>query len=217
VNKKSNLIQPPLSEIVANELKRRIWEGEIEFGDRLMEPNLSADLGVSRSSLREALQLLEHEGLVVSAPRRGTFVNKFEKKDLKEIYEARLFIEVYAFEKAVQNIKEEDIKELEAKVQQMKESIQGNKWDEILNLDLEFHAYVVNLCNNATMIKFYNLILVQIRTFLSRLSRHYSNLESLYQEHKEMLEAIKTRDEKVVKEKVVEHIQDAGMRLFGEK
>ncbi|RAS72790.1 GntR family transcriptional regulator [Priestia endophytica] len=217
MNKKTNLIQPPLSEIVANELKRRIWEGEIEFGDRLMEPDLSANLGVSRSSLREALQLLEHEGLVVSAPRRGTFVNKFEKKDLKEIYEARLLIEVYAFEKAVQNIKEEDIKELESKVQRMKESIQGGKWDEILNLDLEFHAYVVNLCNNATMIKFYNLILVQIRTFLSRLSRHYPNLESLYEEHKEMLEAIKTRDEKVVKEKVIEHIQDAGMRLFGEK
>lgn len=215
MNKKSNVIQPPLSEIVANELKRRIWEGEIEFGDRLMEPDLSADLGVSRSSLREALQLLEHEGLVVSAPRRGTFVNKFEKKDLQDIYEARLFIEVYAFERAIGNMKEEHINELEAKVRLMEAKVKDDKPDELLNLDLELHEYVVNLCDNAIMIKFYSLILIQIRTFLSRLSDHYSNLESLYLEHKELLEIIKTRDEKLVKQKVIEHIEDAGRRLFG--
>ncbi|OLQ51216.1 hypothetical protein BHT94_20845 [Bacillus licheniformis] len=213
VNKKKNL-QPPLSQIIADELKERIWQGEIQFGERLMEPDLSTELGVSRSSLREAFQMLQHEGIVDITPRKGTFVKKFETTHLQEIYDARLLLEEYSFIRAIRNIKQVHIDKLEKYLRLMKNEINDGNWEGILKLDLDFHEYVVSLCENDLIVKFYSLIIVQIRTFLSRLSLYYDDPNTLYEEHLELLEAIKTRNEEIVKQKIIEHIEDAGKRLF---
>lgn len=213
MNKKKNL-QPPLSQIIADELKERIWQGEIQFGERLMEPDLSTELGVSRSSLREAFQMLQHEGIVDITPRKGTFVKKFETTHLQEIYDARLLLEEYSFIRAIRNIKQVHIDKLEKYLRLMKNEINDGNWEGILKLDLDFHEYVVSLCENDLIVKFYSLIIVQIRTFLSRLSLYYDDPNTLYEEHLELLEAIKTRNEEIVKQKIIEHIEDAGKRLF---
>ncbi len=205
-----------LSHFIADEIRRRIWEREIDFGERLLEPDLSAEFAVSRGSLREALQILEHEGLVVIKPRKGTFVATFTDKDLHEIYEARLLLEVFAFTNAVPQLKESDIQYLESIKQAMYER-HDDKWIELVNLDLEFHSYVVNLCRNERIIKFYKTIQIQIRTFLTRLAEHYVDRKTLYAEHVELLEAIKTKDLPLVEQKVREHIEDGVQRLFGQK
>lgn len=212
---KNVIQQKPLSHFVADELRRRILEVEIPFGQRLLEPELSSEFGVSRSSLREALQILEHEGLVISRPRKGTFVASFTNDDLREIYEARLLLEVYAFVKAVPYLKDNDISYLESIINLMKKSINEQKWNGLLDNDLKFHKYMVNLCGNSRIISFYNLIQIQIRAFLVRLSGYYSERKFLYDEHLELLEAIKTKDLEVVENKVREHIEDAGNRIFG--
>lgn len=206
--------QSSLSEMVANQMRRMIWDGELPFGERLLEPDLSSRFGVSRSSLREALQILEHEGLVKSEPRKGAHVSTFTEQDLREIYECRLTIEIDASLKALNNMNDQDIQHLESIIDEMKLRIDDEKWTDLLDLDLKFHAHLVNLCGNSRLIHFYQLIQIQIRTFLSRLSNHYDDRNALYLEHYELMAAIKTKNPQSVESMLREHIIDAGKRLF---
>jgi DNA-binding GntR family transcriptional regulator len=210
----TSIKQSSLSEMVANQMRRMIWDGELPFGERLLEPDLSSRFGVSRSSLREALQVLEYEGLVKSEPRKGAHVSTFTDEDLREIYECRLTIEIDASLKALKYMTDHDIEQLESIVDEMKLRIDDEKWTDLLNLDLKFHSYLVSLCGNSRLIHFYQLIQIQIRTFLSRLSNHYTDRNSLYLEHQELLAAIKTKDSATTERVLREHINDAGNRLF---
>ena len=140
-------------------------------------------------------------------PRKGTFVATFTEKDLHAIYEARVLLEVFAFVNAIPQIKDRDLRHLESILKSMHEQIHLEKWNELLNLDLEFHAYIVNLCQNDRIIKFYNTIQIQILTLLTRLSDHVDR-RTFYNDHFELLEVIKSRNPILIEQQVREHIQD---------
>lgn len=207
--------QQPLSHAIADELRKQIWSGEVKFGDRLLEADLSAEMEISRSSLREALQILEYEGLVVDRARKGTFVTEFTSEDMREINEIRLLLEVPALVNAVKYLDEEQINELDDMVELMKEKIDEGDWYSLFDLDMAFHLYLVNSCGNSRIIKIYNIIQVQIRTFLSKLGDYYAdNKEQFLEEHKDLLKAIRTKDLEVVDKTATEHIKFASGNIL---
>lgn len=73
----------PLREVVFHTLRKAIIQGELQPGERLMEVTLANKLGVSRTPVREAIRMLELEGLVVMIPRKGAEVAKITVRDLK--------------------------------------------------------------------------------------------------------------------------------------
>ena len=78
----------PLRDVVFNTLRQAILRGELKPGERLMEIALSQRLGVSRTPVREAIRMLEQEGLVIMIPRKGAQVAEISEKDVKEFEEA---------------------------------------------------------------------------------------------------------------------------------
>ena len=150
VNNNSRAIKrKSLSQIVADELRKRIWTGELTFGERLLEADLSSELDISRSSLREAMQTLEYEGLVVNKARKGTFVYNFTKHDMKEINELRYLIEIPALIKTVSHITDHDIEYLKQLLDDMTRLLEEENWYKLFNLDMTFHLTLVNLCGNS--------------------------------------------------------------------
>src|SRR5690625_4318336 len=115
------IVQKPLSELIADELKRRIWNKELEYGERLLETELAEVYDVSRSTIREALRILESEELIISKARKGTYVATFTKKDLQEINELRILLEAGAFLQALPKLEKKHFKELEKIIGKMKE------------------------------------------------------------------------------------------------
>src|SRR5690625_3343260 len=87
------ILQQPLSELIAVQLRKKIWNNELLFGERLLETELAEQFDVSRSTIREALRILEIEELVVSKARKGTYVATFSEQDIAEIIELRMIIE----------------------------------------------------------------------------------------------------------------------------
>ena len=79
----------PLRDVVFHTLRKSILRGHLKPDERLMEIKLSEELGVSRTPIREAIRMLQLEGLVVNVPRKGTTVAKITEKDLKEVLELR--------------------------------------------------------------------------------------------------------------------------------
>ena len=80
----------PLREVVFKTLRNAIVHGEFEPGERLMEVTLAKRLGVSRTPVREAMRMLELEGLVVMIPRRGAEVARITAKDLRSGWRLRI-------------------------------------------------------------------------------------------------------------------------------
>ncbi|MBP1970094.1 DNA-binding GntR family transcriptional regulator [Virgibacillus natechei] len=217
VDEDTFILQKPLSELIAEQLRQRIWDREVEFGERLLEVELAETFEVSRSTLREALKILEQEGLVISKARKGTYVAQFSNKDLEEIIEFRKLIEAHAFTDALPYLKADQFEDLKGIITQMKSEVTNKNWNQLFDLDMQFHSYIVNLSGNSRIIKIYDSIQVQIRAYLVHLDQYYSSPQAFYDEHKELLDALLTKDVQIVKERVRDHIAYVGENLLGVK
>ncbi|GGJ87525.1 GntR family transcriptional regulator [Lentibacillus kapialis] len=212
----SAIMQKPLSELIADELKQKIWNEDIQFGERLLETELAEHYDVSRSTIREALKMLESEALVVSQARKGTYVADFTNKDADEMIELRTLLESHAFMQAMPRLENEHIQKLDEIVRQMKERADKSDWSGLFDLDMQFHSYVVTLCGNTRIIKIYDSLQVQIRTFLMHLDRYYSSPQAFYEEHRQLLEALVSNDVHTVNGRVREHIKYVETKLLGQ-
>src|SRR5699024_3923475 len=209
----TGIVQKPLSELIAEQMKGKIWNQEIDFGERLLESDLAEYFDVSRSTIREALRILENEELIISKARKGTYVADFSQKDRDEIIELRILLESHAFRQAVVHMETEHFNELEKIVENMKREAEQKNWNHMFDLDMQFHGYVVELSDNSRLIKFYNSIQVHIRTLLVHLDQYYPSHEAFYDEHKQLLEVLKTKDPIQVTEQVQDHIVFIGKKI----
>ncbi|GAA0590564.1 GntR family transcriptional regulator [Virgibacillus siamensis] len=209
------IVQKPLSELIADQLKKDIWSESIKFGDRLLETDLAEHFDVSRSTIREAFKILETEELIVSKARKGTYVADFTEQDLNEIIELRTLIESQAFKKAMPKLDEQQLEKLKKITEQMKIKADEHDWNGLFDLDMEFHSFVVNLCGNARIVRIYNSLQVQIRTFLMHLDQYYSSPQSFYREHEELLQTLISKDKDAVVKRVSNHIEYVEEKLLG--
>ena len=83
----------PLRDVVATEMRRLILDGTLRPGERLIEDRLAEQLGVSRNPVREAIRVLEGEGFLDVAARRGSFVATLSAKQAADLFEIRLVLE----------------------------------------------------------------------------------------------------------------------------
>lgn len=210
-----SLIQKPLSELIADEIKQWIWNKDLDYGERLLETDLAEKFDVSRSTIREAFKILEGEELIISKARKGTYVATFTEKDLVEINELRTLLEARAFLQALPKLEEKHFNDLENIIEKMEQGVKRKDWNELFNLDMTFHRYLMDLSDNSRILKIYDSLQVQIRTALMHLDEYYSSFDAFYQEHKELLDILKTKDADKVKESIINHIGYVEEKLLG--
>ena len=136
-----------LKENIAEVLTEAIFSGKLKPGERLNESQLARDLKVSRAPIREALQHLQEQGLVMNSPRRGMFVVLLEDDDITKINGVRLILEAEAFRLARARMTKAD----EAKLLQMLERLEKseNATPAVrARYDFDFHRAVWNLTGN---------------------------------------------------------------------
>ena len=102
----------PLRDSVYNKLRQAILTGELPAGERLMEVHLGDKLGVSRTPIREAIRMLELEGLVTMIPRKGAMVSQITEKNMSDVLEVRRALDILCVQLACERITPEVIDEL---------------------------------------------------------------------------------------------------------
>ena len=102
----------PLRDVVFRTLRQAILTGEMKPGERLLEIHLANKLGVSRTPIREAIRMLELEGLVIMVPRRGAQVAQITEKSMSDVLEVRCALDELAVELACERITDEEKSEL---------------------------------------------------------------------------------------------------------
>jgi DNA-binding GntR family transcriptional regulator len=175
---------------VAGVLRERIARGALRPGSRLIELDISRELGVSRSPVREALLRLAEEGLVEILPYRGAMVVPLDKARLTELLEFRLALEHFALERLVERADPASIARLHERVKVLRDAIGRGDRDAAIDADLVMHREMIALAGNALVERAYESLIVQIRLYIDVTSAHYERAEDLAIEHDAFLRAV---------------------------
>lgn len=185
------------TQTVVSHLRDRIITGDLAPGQRLNETLLASALGLSRPPLREALRILEAERLVVSVPRKSTYVTESSQKDFEEISEARLMIECYSIDllqkKGVKNFSSLDAAVSESSMAGIKSPDDSMEVLRYLRVFADFHLKLVELTGNPRLIQFHQSILNSLcRYQFTYFSRRSSQI--LLNEHRLIMDYLKAGD-----------------------
>ena len=147
----ANLSKDTLRNKVAAEIFEAIVSGNIQPGERILEEKLAKELGISKTTLREALQKLDHQGLVTKYERRGTFVTKLRPEDIGEAYEVRLLLEPHAAVLAHERMEPGRLSELKSLLEQVQEAGARGDFVRVFERDALFHQVIWRQSGNALL------------------------------------------------------------------
>jgi DNA-binding GntR family transcriptional regulator len=182
-----------LRQEISDILREAIWEGTLKPGHRLNEQWLSGQLGVSRPPLREAIRVLEQEGLVVSTPRRGAFVRNLTGDDIFEIYAVRCALEGMAAELLMDHSSPEVLDELEHMIDRV-ESVPGGDLRAIIDQDFQFHRELVRLSGSGRLAGMWEQLAGQLRLALTLVDPAFFRPDYVELTHRPIVAAIRSRD-----------------------
>lgn len=197
----------PLREVVFENIRKVIIEGVLKPGERLMEIQLSEQLGVSRTPVREAIRMLELEGLVVMLPRKGAYVANISKKDLMDILEVRVGLEGLAAYCATDRMTKDHIKKLETISKELEEAVYKNDVETMLAKDEEFHTLIFEATGNKRLISMMINIWETVYRFRLMYMSDYSSAVNIVDEHKKIIEAFKKGKANLAEKLAKEHIE----------
>jgi DNA-binding GntR family transcriptional regulator len=201
-----------LTEEIANYVRDKILKGEYGIGERIKENALAEELRVSRTPVREAIKQLESEGLVECVPNRGCFASGFTKQDIEDIYAVRMTVEALAMKWSVNKITEEEIKQLQDEFDIMEFYTKKKDGHKVMELNKQFHEILYNASKSRFLVQ----ILKSYQDYVQRTRKvtvyRESNLREILEEHREILEAVKAKDEKKAVETILNHLTNSQVR-----
>ena len=195
-----------IRERVVDALREAIVAGRLKPGERIRERELVSLLGVSRSPLREAIRILETEGLITSLAHRGARVSELSATDLHDMLQVRIMLESFAARLFIERLDEQALQKMEQQVARARAA--GYQVDLQANFDLglEFHDLLVAASGNRKVVQLHeNLKRHQTRYQHFAFARLGRDLRAL-DEHAEMVAALRARDLAAVEAKIRAHL-----------
>jgi len=203
-----------LREQVVEQIRTAIIEGRLKPDDHIVEKDLTDQLGVSRTPVREALILLEREGLVTSVPNRGSFVRAFNENDIAAIFSMRTTLENFAAELCIEKLNEIDLERLEKLVEQQKKYIERGDFKNVRSTDMIFHQSLIEKANHPLLMRSWEELVAQIAAVLYIRAEAFPDYNEYLavSDHKKILDALSQRDLNAVKY----HHKQINNRVAGE-
>jgi GntR family transcriptional repressor for pyruvate dehydrogenase complex len=210
---------------IAAQLKKAIADGKLRVGDRLPpERDLAEQMGVSRPSVREAIQQLELIGLLESVQGGGTVVKSLTEKEFQtpmeillaedkqkviELTEVRGGMESWAARQAARNRTEDELARIQVCLEEMERDLKRGRIR--AEVDVKFHTEIVAASHNTIFLhmmqSIYNLIIYSIRLYRERVFLTRQDQETLYHHHQEVFKAIQDRDPDAAEAAMGEHLR----------
>ena len=200
------------AQLIADQLREEIIQGAIRPGQQINESLLARQLNMSRGPLREALQRLCQEGILISRRNYGVFVLEVKTHDLREIYEVRESVESAAASRLLdgspQQIKN-TCEVLRHIVGDMAKQVATSDWQTIAWLDMQFHSALVAGTGNSRFIRIYKTLAAESRMCILDLEVSYPRIDVLVQEHQNILDLLEAGDRESLLEAIRRHMQKA--------
>jgi DNA-binding GntR family transcriptional regulator len=199
---------------IAEALRQAIRDRRFAPGARLLETDIAKRFSVSRQPVREAIRMLEHEGLLTSVPNRGTFVTRVTVEDSIAICDVREELEGLAARLAVRNLTDADRARLAVIPGHMREAAASSDVNRLIELDLELHDLIVARSGHRLLQDVLASIAVYSRGFIVHTKAYYdTDLGQVAESHEDLVAEILSGDPRRAEEAVQLHIRDAAARL----
>ena len=223
---KQSLRGPALYQAIRDYIKQYILDHDLKPGDALPpEGQLVEDLGVGRSSVREAVKSLQSVGIVDVRQGNGLYVRElnfdpmleafvfgmqFDPNTLAELLQIRIWLEGSVIGEAVGHLNDQDLEKLEAIIIEWGERVKAG--DEYSDLDESFHQIVYGVVGNKTMMKLFSAFWVSFTSLDDKIT-HDTDPDTVLNMHKAILDAIRTRDPDLTRRQLILHFEHVKNRI----
>ena len=208
------IVQDSTPTIIARQLREAVATGEFQPGQQLTEAALAAALGVSRGPLREAMQRLTQEGLLVSHRNRGLFVMELDEPTIRDIYLARGAIERTAVRTVATSGRGAEAAELLGVVEAMAAYADDPAHPEVSALDMRFHERLVALSRSPRLVLMHGTLLTQVRLCLAWMQGSYDTIDYRVSEHEAIARALIEGSAERADRLLVAHMDDGLRRVL---
>lgn len=198
-----------LADRVYDYFKDKIINREFQPGERLNYNQLSKDMEISKTPLRDAFKQLEQDGFVDIKQRSGTFVSTPNSKNIIDIYNVRNALETLALDLSFDEIPSDKLMHLIEKVDLASKEIQNGNYDDYFKVDREVHDAWIVTSNNDHIIKIMKGLEGHINWFSVLTTKNKSRPFKSNEEHREILSAIENQDKEMAKKLLKNHIEEA--------
>jgi GntR family transcriptional repressor for pyruvate dehydrogenase complex len=219
-----------VSDEIVNQMKNLISEGTLKPGDQLPpERELIKEFGVSRPTLREALKSLVAMGFLEAKQAKRTFVKsmisermqdplslliKTDTQKIFDLIEVRKAMEAWSAFHAARRATEEDIKQLESIIKEMKEAFEkGRNWEKE---DADFHLAIAQATHNTIQTHIMSTIYDLLKESVARVFTDRAKVKKLLQQHYRIFTAIKNHSAEKARDRTLEHLDyvDSEVKAF---
>lgn len=203
------------SQIAYDMIREMILNGTALPGSRLILMDLEEKLGVGRGPIRDALLLLDQSGLVQNVPFKGAIVMLPPSyKEMQIIYEQRKQVEIALAIEALKNATQQQIDDLEKQVLEMEKNSKNEHY--FFHIDRKFHRQLYQLSNMPHLVSIVEHFMDFVQTFLTVRTYSEENIELFNKQHKNIIKALNTKNEKLLAETLKENIM-IGLKFVQEE
>ena len=197
---------------VTDRIRQLIVESHLQTGQRVPELEISRDLGVSRTPIREALKVLAAEGLVELLPLRGAMVKTFSKKDATDMLALMAVLEIFAADKACKadQKKVDQVLALQARMSLLHAK---GKRSEYFEVNQQIHDAIVAMADNESLSLVHSALSKRMRSLRFSGNSTPDNWRNALKEHEEIAAALQQRDTKKIKKAVGLHFKNTVKRI----
>lgn len=178
----------PLRLVVADALRAHIVEGKLRPGAPIVEAVLADQLKVSRAPVREAIQILEADGLIENLPYKGKRVKPLTAKNVEEVYGIREQFEAFAVRRIIES--RVDIHPLHAHVETMFTSAQAGDLPGLIAADVAFHRTLIQLAHHELLMDLWDHLALRIRQIMSLRNQANADLTAVAANHPPIVQAL---------------------------
>lgn len=195
-------------------LKKEIYEGKYEPGEKLVISKLAKQFNSSEIPVREALNQLNSEGLVEFKPHIGAIVSSLSSKDIQDIFELRIELEGLATRLAVEHINEQDLEKLKKILKDSQSAFEEKDYKKYEDLNKQFHMGIYNKCDNQLLIKLINDLWSNTKRYPSLFKQNDEHIKLSIQEHQDIYDAIGKKDSELAENIMIKHKARAATEII---
>ncbi len=193
----------------AEQIRDAIVDGRLEPGQRLKEEQLARELGISRTPVREALVLLQAEGLVDAFPNRGSTVRTYSRRDLEEMYELRELLEGHAARRAAERVLDGELVALRASCARFSTLVQGRDVRALVAENSVFHQAILVAAGSDRLTSMLREVVSLPLVYRSYVWYSPEQAAASRDYHYELVETFERRDAAAAETTMRRHIRDA--------
>lgn len=190
-------------------VREHLMSGRFSLGDRVIETRLAQELKISRTPVREALHMLEREGLLESIPRVGYRLKFLTWEEIEDICEIRVVNETLAAKWAIERMKPQDLRALEANLRKTEADARNGNPKAFVDHDAEFHEIIARASGSSRLIELCETLRNHMLLYRLESIFQLETVQGALKGHRRILDCIKRKDVEGVRKAIREHLDYA--------